>query len=126
MPCQPLTTWWPLVRPPYIPGMELAGVVDAVGAGTSWRTGDRVMAIVNPRRPGGERSQQGDGVGSPRLRHPDRIEAKSLGTLRHRERIVERQPALVGKDEPKLHGGILREAVPVEDELNGLGPHPFG
>ncbi len=26
------------VLPPYIPGMELAGVVDAVGAGTSWRT----------------------------------------------------------------------------------------
>jgi NADPH:quinone reductase len=41
------------VRPPYIPGMELAGVVDAVGEGTTWRAGDRVMAIVNPRRPGG-------------------------------------------------------------------------
>jgi NADPH:quinone reductase len=41
------------VLPPYITGMELAGVVDAVGEGTSWRTGDRVMAIVNPRRPGG-------------------------------------------------------------------------
>jgi NADPH:quinone reductase-like Zn-dependent oxidoreductase len=41
------------VRPPFIPGMELAGVVDAVGEGTAWRTGDRVMAIVNPRRPGG-------------------------------------------------------------------------
>src|SRR5262249_31159911 len=41
------------VHPPYIPGMELAGVVDAVGEGTSWRAGDRVMAIVNPRRPGG-------------------------------------------------------------------------
>ena len=41
------------VRPPFIPGMELAGVVDAVGEGTSWRSGDRVMAIVNPRRPGG-------------------------------------------------------------------------
>ncbi|OGK89029.1 MAG: alcohol dehydrogenase [Candidatus Rokubacteria bacterium GWC2_70_16] len=40
-------------RPPYIPGMELAGVVDAVGAGTDWHPGDRVMAIVNPRRPGG-------------------------------------------------------------------------
>ena len=39
--------------PPYIPGMELAGVVDAVGEGTAWRPGDRVMAIVNPRRPGG-------------------------------------------------------------------------
>ena len=41
------------VQPPYIPGMELAGVVDAVGEGTGWRIGDRVMAIVNPRRPGG-------------------------------------------------------------------------
>ena len=41
------------VRPPFIPGMELAGVVDAVGEGTSWRPGDRVMAIVNPRRAGG-------------------------------------------------------------------------
>src|SRR5215475_296792 len=41
------------VRPPFIPGMELAGVVDAVGEGASWRAGDRVMAIVNPRRPGG-------------------------------------------------------------------------
>ncbi len=41
------------VLPPYIPGMELAGTVDAVGEGTSWRTGDRVMAVVNPRRPGG-------------------------------------------------------------------------
>jgi NADPH:quinone reductase len=39
--------------PPYIPGMELAGVVDAVGEGTDWHTGDRVMAIVTPRRPGG-------------------------------------------------------------------------
>ncbi len=41
------------VRPPFVPGMELAGVVDAVGEGTDWRVGDRVMAIVNPRRPGG-------------------------------------------------------------------------
>jgi NADPH:quinone reductase-like Zn-dependent oxidoreductase len=41
------------VLPPYVPGMELAGVVDAVGAGTDWRAGERVMAIVNPRRPGG-------------------------------------------------------------------------
>src|SRR5262245_31983742 len=41
------------VRPPFIPGMELAGAIDAVGAGTPWRVGDKVMAIVNPRRPGG-------------------------------------------------------------------------
>ncbi|MBW0089161.1 NADP-dependent oxidoreductase [Pseudonocardia sp. KRD-184] len=41
--------------PPWIPGMELAGTVDAVGdtsvAGTApWSVGDRVMAIVMPRR----------------------------------------------------------------------------
>ena len=41
------------VRPPFIPGMELGGIVDSVGEGTDWRAGDRVMAIVNPRRPGG-------------------------------------------------------------------------
>jgi len=33
--------------------MELAGVVDAVGEGATFRQGERVMAIVNPRRPGG-------------------------------------------------------------------------
>ncbi len=41
------------VQPPYIPGMELAGIIDAAGPGTNWAPGDRVMAIVNPRRPGG-------------------------------------------------------------------------
>ena len=41
------------VVPPFIPGMELGGTVDAVGEATDWRVGDRVMAIVNPRRPGG-------------------------------------------------------------------------
>jgi NADPH2:quinone reductase len=47
------------VKPPYVPGMELAGVVDAVGAGAPWRVGDRVMAIVNPRRPdGGAQAEQ--------------------------------------------------------------------
>ncbi|WP_240157377.1 NADP-dependent oxidoreductase [Pseudonocardia broussonetiae] len=39
--------------PPWIPGMELAGTVDAVGHGTPWSVGDRVMAIVMPRRPQG-------------------------------------------------------------------------
>src|SRR5207253_10072811 len=41
------------VLPPYIPGMESAGVLDAVGAGTSCRPADRLMAIVKPRRAGG-------------------------------------------------------------------------
>jgi NADPH2:quinone reductase len=35
-------------EPPFVPGMELAGVVDSVGPGTRFRPGDRVMAIVMP------------------------------------------------------------------------------
>jgi NADPH:quinone reductase-like Zn-dependent oxidoreductase len=37
------------LEPPYVPGMELAGTVDLASAGTGYRTGDRVMAIVSPR-----------------------------------------------------------------------------
>jgi NADPH2:quinone reductase len=43
----------PDLQPPYIPGMEMAGTVDAVGSGSDWNVGDRVMAIVIPRRPEG-------------------------------------------------------------------------
>ena len=44
----------PGMEPPYIPGMDLAGVVDAVGPSvTAWAPGDRVMAAVSPWEPGG-------------------------------------------------------------------------
>src|SRR5215470_12611683 len=37
------------VAPPYIPGMDLAGVIDAVGPAVSgWAAGMRVMAAVSP------------------------------------------------------------------------------
>jgi NADPH:quinone reductase-like Zn-dependent oxidoreductase len=40
--------------PPWIPGMDAAGVVDAVGAGVDrLRERDEVMAAVSPRRPDG-------------------------------------------------------------------------
>ncbi len=41
------------LEPPYIPGMDLAGVVDVIGEGSNWRPGARVMGVVNPRRPEG-------------------------------------------------------------------------
>lgn len=36
------------LAPPYIPGMDAAGVVDKVGAGSRWQIGDEVMAIALP------------------------------------------------------------------------------
>ncbi len=42
------------VAPPYVPGMDLAGVIDAVGpAASPWQAGTRVMAAVSPWAPGG-------------------------------------------------------------------------
>jgi NADPH:quinone reductase len=38
--------------PPYVPGMELAGTVDAVGDGSPWRVGERVLGIALPMRNG--------------------------------------------------------------------------
>jgi NADPH:quinone reductase-like Zn-dependent oxidoreductase len=37
------------LAPPYVPGMELAGTIDAAPAGSGFEVGDRVMAIVSPR-----------------------------------------------------------------------------
>jgi NADPH:quinone reductase len=41
------------MAPPYVPGMELAGIIDAADPGSGWQAGERVMAIVSPRAPGG-------------------------------------------------------------------------
>ena len=44
----------PGMEPPYIPGMDLAGVIDAAGPEVSqWQAGDRVMAAVSSWVPGG-------------------------------------------------------------------------
>ena len=45
--------------PPWVAGMELAGEIDAVGPGSDWRIGQRVMAIVLPIRPlGGAQAEK--------------------------------------------------------------------
>jgi NADPH:quinone reductase len=70
------------VPQPWIPGMELAGTVDATGAGVDWRPGQRVMAIVTPRRPeGGAYAEQvvvpADGVAAT----PDGVGDAEAATL---------------------------------------------
>jgi NADPH2:quinone reductase len=47
------------LEPPWVPGMDAAGVIDAVGPGVDrLHTGDEVMAVVNPRRPEGGAQQE--------------------------------------------------------------------
>jgi len=44
----------PGLEPPFIPGMDLAGVIDAVGPEVAqWQPGNRVMAAVSPWVAGG-------------------------------------------------------------------------
>src|ERR1700722_20649744 len=39
-------------EPPYVPGMEAAGTIDAVGSGSPWNAGDEGIAIVVPQHAG--------------------------------------------------------------------------
>ena len=39
------------VGPPFVPGMAVAGIIEAVGAGSRWSVGDRVMAMTLPSSP---------------------------------------------------------------------------
>ncbi|MFF8671167.1 NADP-dependent oxidoreductase [Streptomyces sp. NPDC015242] len=48
-----LAAYMAAFEPPYIPGMDVSGTVDAAGAGTLFALGDRVMAFVDPFRPQG-------------------------------------------------------------------------
>ena len=41
------------VGPPFVPGMAVAGTVSAVGAGSRWSVGDRVMTMTLPSSPYG-------------------------------------------------------------------------
>jgi len=71
------------VAPPYVPGMELAGVIDAVGPSVSpWQAGDRVMAAVSPREPGGGAQAEYRVVDADQLaRVPDGITLEAAATL---------------------------------------------
>jgi NADPH:quinone reductase len=71
------------MSPPYIPGMELAGVIDAVGpSGSPWQAGDRVIAAVTPWEPGGGAQAEYRVVDSDQLaRVPDGISLEAAATL---------------------------------------------
>ncbi|MFB9837170.1 NADP-dependent oxidoreductase [Actinoallomurus acaciae] len=60
--------------PPYVPGMDVAGVVDEVGEGARQSTGDHVMAITLPR------SRLGGGYAEHVVVPSDSATAMPLGT----------------------------------------------
>lgn len=72
------------VSPPYVPGMDLAGVVDVAGADAAsrWSPGDRVMAAVSPWVPGGGAQAAYVVVAADALaRVPERISLQAAATL---------------------------------------------
>jgi NADPH:quinone reductase len=71
------------VEPPYVPGMDLAGVIDTVGEEAGgWRPGDRVMAAVSPWVPGGGAQAEYVVVTADALaRVPDEIGLHAAATL---------------------------------------------
>ena len=76
------------VEPPYVPGMDLAGVINAVGdpangeGEAAWAVGDRVMAAVSPWVPGGGAQAEFVVVSADALaRVPDGISLEAAATL---------------------------------------------
>lgn len=71
------------IVPPYIAGMDLAGVVDLVGPDVpQWRAGDRVMAAVSPWVPGGGAQAEYVLVSQDQLaRVPDGVSLEAAATL---------------------------------------------
>jgi NADPH:quinone reductase-like Zn-dependent oxidoreductase len=62
--------------------MELAGVIDAAGGGTSWQPGERVLAIVIPRRAeGGAQAEQVVVPAASITRIPDGVSDVEAATL---------------------------------------------
>jgi NADPH:quinone reductase-like Zn-dependent oxidoreductase len=72
------------MSPPYVPGMDLAGVVDVAGADAAgqWAAGDRVMAAVSPWAPGGGAQAEFVVVAADALaRVPGQISLEAAATL---------------------------------------------
>jgi NADPH2:quinone reductase len=70
------------IDPPYVPGMELAGVIDAVGVDSDWQVGDRVLGITLPMRTG--RGAQAEHVVVPSdsvVRIPSGVSFEDAATL---------------------------------------------
>jgi NADPH2:quinone reductase len=67
---------------PYVPGMELAGVVDAVGPNAPWQVGERVLGIVLPMQTGrGAQSEYTLVPSDSLVRVPEGVTLEQAATL---------------------------------------------
>lgn len=67
---------------PHVPGMAVAGVVDAAGDGSRWKPGDAVMAMTLPRSPfGGGYAAQVIAPDDTIARSPDGYDSALAATL---------------------------------------------
>lgn len=73
----------PDLPPPWTPGMEAAGLIEAVGAGVEgMRVGDRVMTVVGPRRPeGGAQAEYLLAPAASTVRIPDSLSFQQAAAL---------------------------------------------
>jgi NADPH2:quinone reductase len=70
------------MEPPYVPGMELAGIIDLAAPGSRWKAGDRVMAIVSPNtRLGGAQAEFVTVSADSVARVPDGVSLAAAATL---------------------------------------------
>ncbi|GAB3563550.1 quinone oxidoreductase family protein [Spelaeicoccus albus] len=68
--------------PPYVPGMDAAGVIDEVGADSPWQVGDEVMAMALPlREHGGAYAEKLVGASDSMARIPANTDFAAASTL---------------------------------------------
>jgi NADPH2:quinone reductase len=85
--------------PPWVPGMELAGEIDAVGPGSEWSPGQRVIAIVLPFRPlGGAQAELVVVPDASVAEVPDGVTLEQAATLPMNGLTVRRAFDLLGLD----------------------------
>ncbi len=70
------------IAPPYVPGMELAGTVDALGSAANWSVGQRVLGITLPMRTGrGAQSEYTVVPSDSLVRAPENVSLEQAATL---------------------------------------------
>lgn len=102
--------------PPYIPGLDAAGVVDEIGTGTrtGLRVGDHAIALVNPTRPEG-------GAYAEHVVLPAPFVVKAPGGATHAEASTLPLNGLTARRSLDLLGLVPGQVLAVTGAAGGVG-----